>query len=47
MATPVTDNELREVLTAISALSQRMEVGFANVFDYMAMGDDGFEPSTN
>jgi uncharacterized protein YpuA (DUF1002 family) len=31
MATPTTDTELREVLNAISALSQRVEVGFAQI----------------
>jgi hypothetical protein len=31
MATPVTDTELKEVLNAIAAMSQRMEVGFAQV----------------
>jgi uncharacterized protein YpuA (DUF1002 family) len=31
MATPATDTELREVLNAINTLSQRVELGFANV----------------
>jgi hypothetical protein len=31
MATPATDTELREVLNAVSALTQRVEIGFANV----------------
>jgi hypothetical protein len=29
MATPATDIELRELLNAVNALSQRVEVGFA------------------
>jgi uncharacterized phage infection (PIP) family protein YhgE len=39
MATPTTDTELREVLNAISALSQRVEVGFANVDAKLAQMD--------
>jgi hypothetical protein len=31
MATPATDTELKEVLNAVNVLSQKMEVGFANV----------------
>jgi Skp family chaperone for outer membrane proteins len=42
MATPVTDTELREVLNAVNALSQRVEVGFANVDTKLAQMDTKF-----